>query len=269
MKIPLFPFLAGFMLVPCIAHAQIADASAVLAPAPVAEASVSATITLASQYVSRGMRQSWGKPALQAGVDYVHPSGWSVGTWTSTITDRFVEDGTVEWDLYGGYASTAGALGYSAMVYYYLYPGAEISATSTKFNYGELSGGLNYKALYAKYNHTFTRDFFGVTNARGTGYLDVGANLDLGAGYTLNLHAGQGRVAGTGNDYWNWRDIKVGATRTLDGGWTVAAAYTRAKGATDAYDAYSTGIPTSSGKLAFSNPAKGTFVLTIAKTFSR
>lgn len=228
---------------------------------------ITTTVTVASQYVSRGIRQTWGRPALQVGVDYVRPDGWSAGTWASTISDRFVEGGKVEWDLYGGYSGTAGAFGYSLMAYYYLYPGAAISATDTKFNYGELSAGATWKSFYAKYNYTFTRDFFGIVDARGTGYLDVGMNHDLGGGYVLNLHAGDGRVAGAGNDYWNWRDAKAGVTRSFDGGWTVAAAWTRAWGKTDAYERYTTGVPRADGMLAVSNPAKATLVVSVAKTF--
>lgn len=228
---------------------------------------LTATVTLASQYVSRGIRQTWGRPALQAGVDYAHPSGWSAGTWVSNVSDRFVENGTVEWDLYGGYTGAAGDVGYSVMAFYYRYPGAVIEASNTKFNYAELSAGLTFNAFYAKYNYTVTRDFFGIRDARGSGYLDLGVNQPLGSGYTLNLHAGDGRVAGAGNDYWNWRDVKAGVTKSLDGGWSVSGAWTRAWGATDAYDGYTTGVPDASGKVALSNPSKGTFVLAVAKAF--
>lgn len=253
---------ASLLLALPAAHAAGQDA----APAPTA-IPVTTTVTLASQYVSRGIRQTWGRPALQLGVDYVHPSGWSAGSWASTISDRFVEGGRVEWDLYGGYTGATGPFGYSLMAYYYLYPGARISATGTRFNYGELAAGITWKSFYAKYNRTVTRDFFGITNARGTGYLDVGLNHDLGGGYVLNLHAGDGRVAGTGNDDWNWRDAKAGLTRGFDGGWSVAAAYTRAWGATDAYDRYTTGMPRGDGALAVSNPAKGTVVVSVSRTF--
>lgn len=238
------------------------------AAAPVATGlPITTTVTVVSQYVSRGIRQTWGRPALQVGVDYAGANGWSAGTWMSTISDRFVEGGRVEWDVYGGYAGTLGPIGYSLTALYYMYPGAQISATGTRFNYGELSAGITWKSLYAKYNHTYTRDFFGITNARGTGYLDIGMNHDLGGGYVLNLHAGDGRVAGAGNDYWNWRDIKAGVTRSFDGGWTVSGAWTRAWGATDAYDRYTTGMPRADGQLAVSNPAKSTFVVSLAKTF--
>lgn len=222
---------------------------------------------IASQYVSRGFRQTWGKPALQGGIDIAHASGWSAGSWVSNVSGRYIENGKLEWDLYAGYSGSLGAVGYSLMAVYYKYPGAVIGATGTRFDYGELSAGLSYKSVYAKYNTTLTRDFFGVTNARGSGYFDGGANLPIAQGTTLNLHAGQGRVAGAGNDYWNWRDVKVGLTRTLHGGWSVAGAYTRAYGATHAYDRYSTGVPDAAGRIAYSNPAQGSVVLTLTRNF--
>ena len=229
--------------------------------------SVSGNAGIVSQYVSRGFRQTWGKPALQLGVDVAHASGWSAGSWVSNVDERYVENGRLEWDLYGGYSGSLGPLGYSLTALYYKYPGAVIGVTGTRYDYGELSAGLSYKSVYAKYNYTFTRDFFGNANARGTGYFDGGANLALGAATTLNLHAGEGRVAGAGNDYWNWRDVKVGLSRSLHGGWSVAAAYTRAFGATRAYDHYSTGVPNAAGRIAYSNPARGGFVLSLSRTF--
>lgn len=251
---------ASLLLLAIPAHAD----TGATAPAPAA-LTITSTVSLASQYVSRGIRQSWGRPALQAGVDAVHASGWSAGTWASTVSDRFIEGGRVEWDLYGGYTGTLGPVGVSLMAVHYRYPGARIAGV--KYDYTELVPGLSYGAFYAKYARTVSRDFFGITDARGTGYLDVGANHDLGGGYTLNLHAGDGRVAGRGNDIWDWRDIKAGATKTFDGGWSVAAAYTRAWGATDAYDRYTTGVPRAGGSLAMSNPAKGTLAVSLARTF--
>lgn len=228
---------------------------------------VSTNLTLVSQYVSRGFRQTWGQPALQGGADYAFADGFSVGTWLSTVSNRYIEDGTLEWDLYGGYTGAAGDIGYSAMAYYYKYPGAQYRATATSYDYGELALGLSYTVFYAKYYYTVTRDFFGITNARGTGYLDVGANIDLGAGYTLGLHAGDGRVAGGGNGIWDWRDVKLGVSKTLAGGWTVAGAYTRAIGSTNVYDNYTLGIPDSAGRVDSSNTAAGTLVLSLARTF--
>jgi len=229
--------------------------------------SLTTTATFASQYVSRGIRQTWGKPALQIGADYVHPSGFIGGTWASNVSDKFIEKAKVEWDVYAGYSASAGELGYSLILYEYLYPGARVSSTDTTFNYTELSLGLTYNAAYIKYNYTVSPHFFGIRDARGTGYLDVGLNLDLGDGYTLNLHAGDAHVGGPGNEIWNWRDVKAGVTKTLKDGWSVAGAVTRGKGATDAYRRYTNGVPDASGNLDYSNAEKATLVLTVNKVF--
>jgi uncharacterized protein (TIGR02001 family) len=261
----LLPAVALLMTGAPLVHAA---ADAADAPgAASAQPPLSANLTLATQYVSRGIRQSWGRPAVQGGVDYAHPSGWSAGFWASTVDERFVENGSLELDLYGGYAGTAGELGYNATAIYYKYPGARIAATGTRFDYGELSGGLNWKALYARYNVTFTRDFFGITNARGTGYLDAGINHEFGHAFTLNLHAGEGRVAGSGNGIWNWRDLRAGLSRKLDAGWLLALNYSRAFGATPAYAHYTTGVPRADGRPAVSDVARRAVVLTITRTF--
>ena len=240
------------------AHAQE------VAPATVASP-WSANDTAATQYISRGFRQGWGRPALQGGVDYAGPGGFAFGTWLSTIDDRYVEGGKVEWDLYATYNRSVGDVGLLAGVYVYKYPGAHISATDTTYDYTEVALGLTYKWAYAKYNYTVSDEFFGIENARGTGYLDLGANVDLGSGYTLQLHAGQGRVSNNG--IWNWRDYRVGVAKILAPGWTLSGAYTRAHGATDAYDRYTTGVPDGAGVIATSDPAKGTFVVALLRTF--
>ncbi|XLZ71920.1 TorF family putative porin [Massilia sp. SR12] len=247
--------------------ALLASASVQAQEAPAAAPSLTTTVTFASQYVSRGIRQTWDKPALQVGVDYVHPSGFVAGTWASNVSDSFVEKAKLEWDLYAGYSASAGDVGYSVILYQYLYPGAKVGATGTTFNYTELSLGLTYKAFYAKYNYTVSPHFFGIPHGRGTGYLDVGMNHDLGAGYTLNLHAGDARVGGAGNEIWDWRDAKVGVTKAFEGGWSVAGAVTRGWGATGVYRDYTNGVPDAAGRLAYSNTEKATFVVTIAKTF--
>jgi uncharacterized protein (TIGR02001 family) len=228
---------------------------------------VTANVTLATQYISRGVRQTWGKPALQAGLDYVHPNGWSAGTWASTVDERFVEKATVEWDVYGGYTQAIGDGSVSAILYYYTYPGAEITATGTKFHYGELSLGATWKSLYAKANVTYTKDFFGITNARGTVYWDVGTNHPLVDDWTLNLHAGLGQVAGTGNDFWDWSDWKVGVTKTLAPGWSASLAYTRAHGKTNAYTSYISAVTNNSGQPLVSNVQAGTLVLALTHSF--
>ena len=231
---------------------------------------LSARVTVATQYVARGIRQSWGRPALQAGVDYADPRGWRMGAWTSTVDSRFIDNGSIEMDVYAGYSRAIGELGYSARATWYHYPGARVPGSSIGFDYGELAAGLSWKAVYAKYNLTFTRDFFGVPDARGTGYLDLGAKHAFGPGLLLKLHAGDGRVAGSGNGVWNWRDLAAGLSTKLEGGWTVALNLTRAiggAGGTGAYDRYNTGNLRADSRPWAASAGRRTAVLSLTRRF--
>jgi len=244
----------------CAAGADLADESA-------QEPGFTAEAGLATEYVQRGFRRSDGRPAAEAGIGYVHPSGWSAGTRVATVSDRAITNGSVEWEVLGGYSGMLSGVGYSLMGHYFTYPGAGPSVNGVRFGYGEISAGVSYKALYAKYNYTVTRNYFGIANARGTGYLDGGANIDLSDATMLNLHAGEGSVAGAGNDYWNWRDVKVGVTHSFAGGWKLSGAYTRAFGATHAYERSTTNMLDRSARIGYTDPGKNTFVVALSRTF--
>lgn len=123
-------------------------------------------------------------------------------------------------DVYGGYRGLSGALGYSALVHLRSYPSIRSGRVLDQADaHGELSAGLNWKSLYARYDLSFSGDYLGVAGARGTAYLDVGANHPIGHGTFLNLHAGDGHVAGPGNALWDWKDLRAGFSRKLEDGW--------------------------------------------------
>ncbi|PMS22000.1 choline dehydrogenase [Trinickia dabaoshanensis] len=256
------------------AAAPAAAASAPSAAAPAASP-FTANVTLASQYVSRGFRQTWGKPAIQGGFDYTNPNGLFAGTWLSTVSSKFIEGGSVEWDLYGGYGGSLGDLSYTGTVYYYVYPGARMSASATNYNYGEFVAALTYKWFTAKYWLTYTPNYFGYDsqslgvgsgqNSRGSGYLDLNTNIDLTHGVSLLVHYGWQRVQNF--SAYNWQDAKVAVSKTFDGGWTLTGAVTKGWGATNVYDRYTTGAPDSSGNIAVSNPLQTTFFATLTKVF--
>ena len=79
--------------------------------APSAAGEITGNIGLASEFMYRGVAQSFG-PAVQGGVDYVHGSGLYAGAWLSN-TNYPGGDGKqvrCENDLYGGWAADLGAL---------------------------------------------------------------------------------------------------------------------------------------------------------------
>lgn len=214
---------------------------------------------LASDYRYRGMSQTRLQPALQGGADYTNnPTGLYAGTWLSTI--KWTKDaggsGDVEWDVYAGKRGQLGTdVSYDVGVLGYVYPsnGLKDVPGFVDANTAEAYGQLGYGPAYAKYSSSLTK-LFGIPDSRHSGYLDLGANVDLGNGLTLNLHAGRQDVRH--NDAASYTDYKVGVTRYL-GVASVALAF----------------VGSNANESAYASPANGKFlgkkaaVVSIGKTF--
>lgn len=84
-----------------------------------------------------------------------------------------------------------------------------VDANTTEI-YGQISTG----PIYAKYSHSVT-NLFGFVDSKNSGYLDLGANLDMGEGYTLNLHYGRQTIKN--NSSYSYNDWKLGVTKELVG----------------------------------------------------
>ena len=177
------------------------------------EFSFNAAVT--SDYRYRGISQTRLKPALQGGADYTHnPSGFYAGAWASTI--KWTKDaggsGDIEIDLYGGKRGEfAAGFSYDAGVLTYVYPSNHLSPSA---NTTEIYGQLGFGPAYAKYSHSVT-NLFGFADSKNSGYLDIGANLDLSNDFVLNLHAGHQRVRN--NSAASYTDWKVGITKDFGG----------------------------------------------------
>ena len=213
------------------------------------EVSFNAAVT--TDYRYRGLSQSRLKPALQGGMDYVNnPTGLYVGTWLSTIkwTKDLGGDGDVEWDIYGGKrGDIVEGVSYDVGGLYYFYPSNGLHPSANTF---ELYGQVGYGPAYAKYSVS-TTNLFGTADSKHSGYLDLGANVEVGTGLVLNLHAGHQSVKN--NSIYAYTDYKVGVTKDF-GVCSVALAAIYAD--TKAY-------LSPSGK----NLAKTGAVLTVSKTF--
>jgi uncharacterized protein (TIGR02001 family) len=212
---------------------------------------VSFNAAVVSDYRYRGLSQTRLQPALQGGADYVNnPSGLYAGVWASTIkwTKDLGGDGDVEIDLYGGKkGEIVKDVSYDVGVLGYVYPSNGLHPSANTF---EVYGQVGYGPAYAKYSHA-TTNLFGTADSKNSGYLDVGANLELPAGFVLNLHAGRQIVKNTGALSYN--DYKVGVTKDF-GFATIALAAVHAD--TSAYLA-------PNGK----NLGKTGAVLSLSKTF--
>ncbi|MES2299544.1 MAG: TorF family putative porin [Pseudomonadota bacterium] len=172
---------------------------------------VSFNVGLTSDYRYRGISQSRLQPALQGGADYVNnPSGFYAGTWMSTIkwTKDALGGGDLEWDLYGGKkGELIKDVSYDIGALAYVYPSNGLNPNANTF---ELYGQLGYGPAYVKYSGA-TTNLFAAPDSKNSGYLDMGANIDIDTGLVLNLHVGHQRVKNNSN--LSYTDYKIGVTK--------------------------------------------------------
>ncbi|MFA9275107.1 MAG: TorF family putative porin [Candidatus Aquirickettsiella gammari] len=184
------------------------------------EHEVSFNLGAVSDYRYRGISQTRLQPALQGGADYVNNSnGFYAGTWLSTIkwTKDAGGDGNLEMDIYAGKrGEITKDVNYDFGVLSYVYPsnGLKNIAGFADANTTEIYGQISSGPVYAKYSHSLT-NLFGFVDSKNSGYLDLGANLEMSEGYTLNLHYGRQTVKN--NTSYSYNDWKLGVTKELVG----------------------------------------------------
>lgn len=248
-KKSMIPYLSAALLMTVQSGLARADEPSALTISPVA--------TLASDYVSRGLSLNWGNPALQAGIDAMHRSGWYLGAWAGQVTGRFYAGGAFEFDLYAGHRGNLGdQLAYDAGLASYFYPGANYSKAfppgaypDRRYDTTEAVVGLTYQWFNLKYAHCLT-DYFGYDSrtvplgpwnsgisggvtagqgTRGSGYLEANATFDLGESVSLGMHAGHQNVVNSHR--LSYSDYKLSLGKSFSQGWSALAAYTVTQGA--------------------------------------
>lgn len=162
--------------------------------------SFSGNINLTSDYLFRGVSQTTNKPAIQGGFDYEHASGFHIGTWASNVDWVTTKDNnSMEIDLYAGFTGALpGDLGYDVGVITYYYPGNKIAGQPTP-DTTEVYVSGNWSILTLKYSHTVSKYFVAWEGpngekTRGSGYLELNAEYDLGGGWGILGHVGRQKV---------------------------------------------------------------------------
>lgn len=263
-----------------------AQTAAPEAPAPVPAATPAATppvngnFTLVSDYRFRGISQSWLQPAVQGGLDYTHASGFYLGNWNSSVSSNSYNNGaSLEMDFYGGWRfEPMKDLTADIGVLHYYYPGAKLNSApatpsgqtydNTEIYFGLTQGPFNAKLSYA------VTDYFGLNSqtagyaywsalpargdSKGTTYLDLNYNPDLGNGLTLGLHLGHTAVRNY--DELSYTDYKLSLSKDV-GGFLVTGALI-ATNADSAYYQAGNSAGTDARKLG-----NTTLVLSVGKTF--
>ena len=276
--------LAASAGTPAIALAQAPAPAA----APASEHTLTGNLGIYSSYRFRGIDQTFGKPALQGGVDYSHASGFYVGNWNSNInTGAGFPGGSIEMDFYGGWKKNWGEWGLDVGTIYYYYPGTDATAANFpanprngkthtgNVNNWEIYIGGSWKWLSAKYYYAVS-DYFSLPDTNGSRYFDVSANYDLGNGWGVVGHIGSFKLdnwkTGARNTDANYTDWKMGVTKDLSG-WILGAAYvdSNSKGSCSTDVAGNTQFycfgNSASGATKFKDVGNSTIVVSVSKTF--
>ena len=217
---------------------------------------LSGRVGAVSNYVSRGLTQTWGGPAGQAEIEAEHDAGFYAGAFTSNVSRNQFPGGSVEVDLWGGYEHEfAEDKSLALEGVYFSYPGANYSkgnctplpqCPSQTFNTFEGRLVARWDWFSTRFGYAFT-DYFGASpqtgyqsSTRGTWYWEAEAQYPVLLDESLELiaHVGYSRYSASFSfpnrnapqnpNYWDWQ---VGVTKRFSDvpqGWRLGLYYTQA-----------------------------------------
>jgi len=169
--------------------------------------SLEVELTAASDYRSRGVSQTLGDPAAQAGATLIHGSGLYLGAWTSNVDFGFDFKTRQELEYYAGwYWQASDAISLDLGYVKYAYP------KEGQFNLSEVYAILDlYGLQLGAYYSDDTPNFFG--EDQDTLYTYLGYTFALPGDVGLALRAGRNDVkdpafwSASGDDreaYYEW-----------------------------------------------------------------
>ena len=168
-------------------------------------------ITLTSDYVKRGVTQTDGDPAIQAGGDIRFSNGFFAGAWASTID---ISNGPnrqrdTEVDVYAGYTFDANdKWQFTAHTVLYTYPG---QTGNVDYDYQEIAISSNYDdRLWIEY--AYAPDLYNSNNSAQN--IDVYAEWPLKGRWSLGIGVGRYDTSNLNDSsYTYWQ---LGLTRNFD-----------------------------------------------------
>jgi uncharacterized protein (TIGR02001 family) len=177
---------------------------------------ISANVSMASDYIWRGVSQTNEKPAISGGFDYSYDFNeslsWNIGTWGSNVDPSFfggTHSPSLELDTYTGLSGKAGEdFTYDASWLRYNYPGGSPNSTTE----WKLGGG--WKGLGVAYY--YSNDWFGTHNDASR----IEGTFDYDLPYDISFTSAIGNNYGDGNDVifnGSYVDWKLGLSKAWMG----------------------------------------------------
>lgn len=182
----------------------------------------SATVTLGTDYLYRGISQTDENPTIQGSFDYSlmfnDGIGMYLGVWASNLNFQDGNEATLEMDVYGGIKGEIAGLTWQAGMIGYFYPGA---SSDLNYDFYEFAGKLGYDfgfvALSGGLN--YSPEFFGKSGDAWYLYGDAKVPIP-GAPFDLALIGHLGHQWIEKNDRYgtpDYLDWQAGITATVEG----------------------------------------------------
>lgn len=207
---------------PLAAALLAAPAQAQEKPEKLIPGEFTATVTLGSDYLYRGISQTDENPAIQGSFDYSlmfnESIGMYAGVWASNLNFKDGNEATVEIDVYAGVKGEVSGLSWQAGMIGYFYPGA---SSALNYDFYEFAGKLGYDLGFVSLSGglNYSPEFFGKSGDAWYLYGDAkvpipGAPFDLAViGHLGHQWIDKNDRYGT-PDYLEWQ---AGLTATIEG----------------------------------------------------
>jgi uncharacterized protein (TIGR02001 family) len=167
---------------------------------------VSGSLTLATDYLFRGVSQTQTGPAIQGTIDIEHSSGLYIGGFASNVDFAAPADANIELDGLIGFRFRLADIKFDIGAIYYAYPGA--SDQPYTLNYLEFALKAAYEIGPATLlGGIYVSPDFQLESGLGI-YSEAGIDLKLPFEFTLSGRLGYQSIDDNTRfglpDYWNW-----------------------------------------------------------------
>lgn len=176
-------------------------AGATVAGAGAAHAETTASVSMTTDYVFRGVTQTDNGPAIQGSFDWSNDM-WYAGAWASNVDD-FSADASMELDLYVGITPTTGPVNWDLALVGYFYPGAADDAGEFDYYEGIVGASTDLTEQFSVGAQlAYSPEFFGDT---GEGlYYELNGTFAASEALSFSGAFGTQDVDTTGDyDTWN------------------------------------------------------------------
>lgn len=176
---------------------------------PLVQAEITGEVSVTNDYRLRGISQTAGEVAVQAGLNYSADNGFFAGIWGSNV-DRESYDSDVEIDLYVGYfGALSDELEYDVALSYYTYPGQDESSRFLEANVGLYFAGFHFAQWY-------TNDYANFDVSQH--YSELNYSYEIAENWSLDAHLGYNYGDGSELDWGeDYLDYSIGVSTELAG----------------------------------------------------